>query len=94
MFDDLPQVPFESFNFHIFASQRALLATPTHCANYSVESVFKPWNSVLANQTSSPNFSLGSGPNGAPARRRCARSSRASWPAPQTRSPAPSAAST
>ena len=65
VFNDLPQVPFESFNFHIFASQRALLATPTHCANYSVESVFTPWNSALANQTSSPNFSLGSGPNGA-----------------------------
>jgi hypothetical protein len=65
-FVDLPQVPFEAFNFHIFASQRALLATPTHCANYSVESVFKPWNSVLADQTSSPNFSLSSGPNGRP----------------------------
>ena len=65
VFNDLPQVPFESFNFHIFASQRALLATPTHCANYSVDSVFTPWNSALANQTSSPNFSLGSGPNGA-----------------------------
>ncbi len=65
-FTNLPQVPFEAFNFHIFASQRALLATPTHCANYSVESVFKPWNSALADQPSSPNFSLSSGPNGGP----------------------------
>jgi hypothetical protein len=65
-FKDLPQVPFEAFNFHIFASQRALLATPTHCANYTVQSVFKPWNSALADQPSSPNFSLSSGPKGAP----------------------------
>ena len=65
-FVDLPQVPFESFNFHIFASQRALLATPTHCATYSVESVFKPWNFFLADQPSSPSFSLSAGPNGTP----------------------------
>jgi hypothetical protein len=65
-FTDLPQVPFESFNFHIFASQRALLATPTQCATYSVDSEFVPWNSVLAPQTSTPNFGLSSGPNGTP----------------------------
>ena len=31
-----------------------------------MESVFKPWNSALADQPSSPNFSLSSGPNGRP----------------------------
>jgi hypothetical protein len=66
LFSDLPQVPFESFNFHIFASQRALLATPTHCATYTVDSNFVPWNSVLAPQRSQPNFGLSSGPNGRP----------------------------
>ncbi len=65
-FTDLPQVPFESFSFHIFASDRGLLATPTQCATYRVESNFKPWNSVLADQPSSPNFELSSGPNGRP----------------------------
>ena len=63
-FTDLPQVPFESFNFHIFASQRGLLATPTHCATYTVDSEFVPWNSVLAPQPSTPSFGLSSGPNG------------------------------
>jgi hypothetical protein len=62
----LPQVPFESFNFHIFASQRGLLATPTHCATYTVDSVFVPWNDVLAPQPSQPTFGLSSGPNGRP----------------------------
>jgi hypothetical protein len=65
-FTDLPQVPFESFNFHIFASQRALLATPTHCTIYRVDSNFVPWNSVLADQPSQPTFGLTSGPNGRP----------------------------
>jgi hypothetical protein len=63
-FTDLPQVPFESFNFHIFASQRALLATPIFCANYTVQSDFVPWNSVLADQPSTPVFGLSAGPNG------------------------------
>jgi hypothetical protein len=64
LFTDLPQVPFESFNFHIFASQRALLATPTHCATYTVNSNFVPWNSALADQPSQPTFALAAGPNG------------------------------
>jgi hypothetical protein len=65
-FVDLPQVPFESFNFHIFASQRGLLATPTHCTTYTIESTFMPWNSALAPQNSNPTFGLGSGPGGRP----------------------------
>ena len=65
-FTDLPQVPFESFNFHIFASDRALLATPVFCATYVVDSTFVPWNAVLAAQPSAPTFGLGSGPNGRP----------------------------
>jgi hypothetical protein len=63
-FNDLPQVPFESFNFHIFASQRALLATPTHCGVYTVQSDFTPWDAVLAEQPSTPNIGLDAGPNG------------------------------
>jgi hypothetical protein len=65
-FVDLPQVPFDSFDFHIFASQRALLATPTHCSTYTIESTFQPWNAVLAPQPSEPNFGLSAGPNGRP----------------------------
>jgi hypothetical protein len=63
-FVDLPQVPFESFNFHIFASQRSLLATPTHCGINTVNSDFVPWNTSLADQPSAPVVSVSSGPNG------------------------------
>ena len=30
-FEDLPQVPFEEFDIHLFASDRGLMATPTTC---------------------------------------------------------------
>jgi hypothetical protein len=61
---DLPQVPFDAFNLHVFASDRGLVATPTHCTVYVADSIFMPWNSRLAPQHSRPNFSLFSGPDG------------------------------
>ncbi|HEY7257269.1 MAG TPA: hypothetical protein VH476_11380 [Solirubrobacterales bacterium] len=61
---DLPQVPFEQFNLHLFASDRGLIATPTQCTLYQTESEFVPWNDQVAPQTSRPNVSITSGPNG------------------------------
>ena len=63
---DLPQVPFEKFNLHLFASDRGLVATPTRCAVYQADSVFVPWNGVLAPQHSTPTMNISSGPNGSP----------------------------
>jgi hypothetical protein len=63
---DLPQVPFEQFNLHVFASDRGLIATPTQCKIYVVDSRFVPWNQSLAPQRSRPNFSISSGPGGRP----------------------------
>jgi hypothetical protein len=63
---DLPQVPFEEFNLHLFASDRGLMATPTHCTFYRADAVLTPWNDVLAPQNASPVISLGKGPNGKP----------------------------
>jgi hypothetical protein len=63
---DLPQVPFEQFNIHLFASQRGLLATPTSCTLYTTDSIFIPWNAALATQHSRPTFSIDSGPGGSP----------------------------
>jgi hypothetical protein len=61
---DLPQVPFKEFNLHLFASDRGLMATPTRCTVYRVDSIFTPWNGELAPQHSSPTLSVGKGPNG------------------------------
>jgi len=60
---DLPQVPFEAFNLHLFASDRGLMATPTQCTLYNASSDMVPWNSSLATQHSSPFVTITTGPN-------------------------------
>lgn len=65
-FDDLPAVPFDDFQVHLFSSDRGLMATPNFCGSYSIEGDFFPWNEALADQESIQNFGLGAGPNGSP----------------------------
>jgi hypothetical protein len=65
-FPNLPQSPFQDFNMHFFGSERGLLATPTQCGNYAVETDFVPWDEVLPNQHSTSFFTIDSGPNGQP----------------------------
>jgi hypothetical protein len=65
-FEDLPLVPFDNYDIHLFASDRGLMATPTQCTQYDVQARFVPWNHKLANQTSERFFGLASGPGGAP----------------------------
>jgi hypothetical protein len=63
-FPDLPQAPFEDFQLHLFSGERGLMATPAYCTVYTVTAEFFPWNSKLAEQTTSQDFSLNSGPHG------------------------------
>jgi hypothetical protein len=65
-FDDLPQLPFDTFVFRLFASDRGVLATPTRCAIYSAKTNLAPWNTLLADQTSSLGLGIDSGPGGSP----------------------------
>jgi hypothetical protein len=62
--NDLPQVPFEGVNLHLFASDRGLVATPTHCTIYNSDAEFVPWASNIPPQHSTSNFGLTSGPGG------------------------------
>jgi hypothetical protein len=71
-FSELPQSPLSDFNMHFFGSERGVLATPIRCGTYPVTSVFTPWDSSLAKQTSTQFFTLVNGPGGKP----CPRSSR------------------
>jgi hypothetical protein len=64
--ENLPQVPFDDFEINLFASDRGLMATPTHCSIYAVEGSFVPWNDAISAQSSVQFLSLGSGPNGRP----------------------------
>jgi hypothetical protein len=63
-FDELPQTPLTEFNMHFFGSERGLLATPTQCGSYPVESVFTPWDGALPTQKSLSSFEVTSGPGG------------------------------
>lgn len=63
-FQNLPQAPFETFNMHIFGSERGPLDTPTQCGIYEVVSEWTPWDSALSNQTSRQFFTVDEGPNG------------------------------
>jgi hypothetical protein len=62
--ENIPQVPFEEFDLHLFASDRGLMATPTQCTLYGTESTFTPWNASLASQHSTPFLNITRGPNG------------------------------
>jgi hypothetical protein len=63
-FADLPQTPFQKFTIHFFGAEHGLLATPTHCGEYPVSSVFTPWDAALSNQNQTQYFALDHGPNG------------------------------
>ena len=39
-FEELPQVPFNRFDLHLFSSDRGLMATPTVCTIYKTEASF------------------------------------------------------
>jgi hypothetical protein len=65
-FENLPQSPLTEFKLHFFGSERGLLATPTHCGSYPVESEFVPWDNELPTQRSKSSFEVTSGPDGAP----------------------------
>jgi hypothetical protein len=63
-FDELPQVPFDEFELHLFSSDRGLMATPTACTFYTTEARFVSWDSLLPVGISSQAFGLNTGPNG------------------------------
>jgi hypothetical protein len=64
-FEGLPQVPFDDFQVHLFASDRGLFATPTSCTTYPLEAEFVPWNATLPTVRTGFNFGLETGPHGA-----------------------------
>jgi hypothetical protein len=72
-FDDLPQVPFSSFELTFFGGGRAPLVTPPKCDDYDIVARFTPWHASdpdkpLASEivTRTTSFSVNRGPNGKP----------------------------
>jgi hypothetical protein len=44
VFDDLPQLPFESMQLHLKAGPRAPLTTPQACGHYAAQATLTGWN--------------------------------------------------
>lgn len=72
-FDDLPQIPFSTFNLHFKEGPRAPLVMPETCGNYDIVAKFTPWNAADPNNPQSSeivertsSFSVDHGPNGSP----------------------------
>ena len=63
-FPELPQTPLTEINLHFFGSELGLLATPTRCETYAVNSTFTPWDETLPEQSATQLFSLDSAPDG------------------------------
>ena len=89
-FENLPQVPFEDFQLHLFSGERALMATPIACTIYTVNAEFFPWNAALPERSRARSSVSTPGPTAANARVRSAPSTRRWKPEPPTRPPAPS----
>jgi hypothetical protein len=66
VFKDLPQSPLQEFDLHVFGSERGLLATPSHCGTYKVESEFVPWNTALTVRHTTNLITISEGPDGTP----------------------------
>jgi hypothetical protein len=72
-FDDLPQVPFETFKLHFFEGNRAPLVMPPACDDYDIVAKFTPWHASDPSNplpseivTTTSSFSVDQGPNGGP----------------------------
>jgi hypothetical protein len=63
-FRDLPQVPFDAYNVHLFSSDRGLVATPIRCGIFNTEAEYIAWNSALPEVFSNQLFKIDSGPSG------------------------------
>ncbi|HWO83223.1 MAG TPA: hypothetical protein VNM38_05465 [Solirubrobacterales bacterium] len=48
-FDDLPQLPFDSFELHFFEGSRAPLVMPQSCGTYPIVARFTPWSAADPN---------------------------------------------
>jgi hypothetical protein len=65
-FDDLPQLPFSSFDFKFREGARAPLVTPPSCGTYETEADFVPWSDPSHIRHTTSTFQVTKGVGGGP----------------------------
>ena len=65
-FDDLPQLPFSSFDFHFREGPRAPLSTPAACGTYTTHTELTPWSDPSEVRSSNSSFEISQGIAGGP----------------------------
>ncbi len=66
-FANNPQLPFEDAEVHFFGGERAPLATPARCGEYTTHAAFEPWAQAAAGEEivhAASTFEISSGPGG------------------------------
>ncbi len=63
-FDDIPQLPFSSFDLHFREGVRAPLATPKTCGKYTTQAEFTPWSNPSKPLLTSTSFEITHGVGG------------------------------
>ena len=61
IFEDIPQLPFDHFDFHFREGQQAPLITPPACGTYSNEAQLTPWSDPESEVTDSAPFQVTNG---------------------------------
>jgi uncharacterized repeat protein (TIGR01451 family) len=66
IFDDLPQLPFDSFDFKFREGARAPLVTPRSCGTYTTRAEFTGWSAPNSSIARSSSFEIARGIGGGP----------------------------
>jgi len=65
-FNEIPQLPFSSFQFHFREGARAPLVTPQACGTYTTNAIFTPWSDPSHTIASQSSFQIVKGVGGGP----------------------------
>ncbi len=64
IFENIPQLPFNHFNFHFREGAQAPLISPPTCGTYTTQAQLTPWSAPMTSVTESSSFTITKGAGG------------------------------
>ncbi len=64
IFENIPQLPFNHFNFHFREGAQAPLISPPTCGTYTTQAQLTPWSAPMTSATESSSFTITKGAGG------------------------------